>query len=136
MGLILAQFQLKTKINMEDFKIDIFSEENKGKSFPEFKSLSEKQCLQIKSAFFEKSKLDESITVIGLLDWLRSSATLIPDLNADTEIFNLLEIIRSVSTSKPDYVNINWYQFDDIDKFKIEDLSNYFKYISNQTPFL
>jgi hypothetical protein len=114
---------------MENFKIDLFLKENKEASFPDFEKLSDKKCLQIKQKAFQKLQLDELSNVIELLNLIRKKSTLIPDLNADSEIFNLQKLINILPISKPDFVNINWYRFDDIDRFKIETLSDHFKYI-------
>ena len=50
-------------------------------------------------------------------------------MNADSENFNLEDIISTIATLEVNYVNVNWYQFDDIDRFKAKDLNDYFKYI-------
>ena len=115
---------------MENFKIDLFIKENKGKSFPEFEKLSENECLLLKQALFKKLQLNVfDNDVIELLNLLRKTSIIVPNINADSESFNLQEIINTIITSEVNYVNVNWYQFNDIDRFKVKDLNDYFKYI-------
>lgn len=49
--------------------------------------------------------------------------------NAESNIFSLTELISSLNIVARDFVYVNWYRFDRIDKIKLTDLCENFEYI-------
>lgn len=111
---------------MEKFKVDHFKEENVGKMFPEYKSLSTSDCEAIKQNIQKKTTLLEKVE---LVKWIRINSVLIEGVDADSVDFNFKSILQDLQIDIPDTVFINWHQFDEIDEFDFEDFNTYFKYI-------
>jgi len=131
MEVIRVQFQLNNNLkDMEKFKINIFKAENKNRSFPHFQKESKKTCTLFKSFFSKKTGLNENETdSIKILKCIRTKSKLLPEINAESEDFNFKLLINKLALFEPQNININWNRFDNIDKLKLIDFSNYFKYI-------
>lgn len=115
---------------MEKFKIEIFEIENKNTPFPYFQKVSKKHSALFKLKFSEKAGLNtDEIDNIKILEIIREKSKLIPDINTESNEFNFLLLINKLQISEPEYVNINWDKFEDIDKFKLKDFSNNLKFI-------
>ena len=106
---------------MDKFKIDLFKEEY-GKEFVDFKSLSEKEYTSIKDEIISKYQITDKVTII---DWLENNKTYLENLDAK-DGFVLTDFLDSLSIQYSDTVYINWFHFDEIDRFNIDDINLYF----------
>lgn len=106
---------------LDTFKIDLFKNEY-GINFPDFKHLSKEESLVLADRILRKFKLSSIDT---LVDLLYSQNVVVLDIDAndglnliDTLVANKLELMKEVY--------INWFQFDNVDIIKLEDLNKYF----------
>jgi hypothetical protein len=106
---------------MEKFKIELFEREHKIE-FPHFVSQSAEECLRIVNRLSAKYKLSQ---IDILIDQLYSNKELLLSMNACNG-FRLIETLRSLNLSSLTNVYVNWYRFDNIDKFRTDDLNKYF----------
>jgi len=115
---------------MENFKIDIFQRENNGLQFPEFNRVEKKNCTLFKLKFYKKLGLDMDVhDSLKILKLIREKSKLLPNVNAESNDFSFKFLINKLQFSTPEFINVNWNRFEDIDEFKLEDFSNNLKYI-------
>lgn len=113
---------------MEKFKIDIFNNNNNNKSFPFFEIVTEEGCNIIETSVLKKLHFidNDHVTPIEILKYIREKSKLLLNINAQSGDFNFEQLINNLLIEKPDYININWNDFENIDRFKFNDFSNYF----------
>jgi len=111
---------------MEHIKIDNFIQENPNIDFPSFESLDNKSCESIRLMLLERLKLDSSISDLLLVKAVDDFGEIYDASECNKDALDLKEVLLSLGETCPEYVYINWYRYDDIDKMKFSDLVNYF----------
>ncbi len=111
---------------MEDSKIELFEEENGKSTFPKFDAVSSEKCYELQVKLKERLNLDVSTDLVSLVKSLYDAQKHLPAVDANEEGFSLLECIRILGVDFDSQVLVNWYRFDDIDEFALNDLSKYF----------
>ena len=111
---------------MQEFKIEHFKKERPDNAFPEYHSLNIKELSDIQNILFSKLNLDNNNDLLPIVEKTRSIATLLDDINAGEDRFGLLALLSTLNIQPDEYVYINWYRYDDVDKIKIVDLDKYF----------
>lgn len=111
---------------MEQFKIDQFREENNGVSFPDFKSLSERECEEIRQQVCEALGFPANLVGASLSTQLTKLQSYVDGVNAENENFELQAIAKSICIGVQEKVFVNWHQFDKIDQLSFENLAKYF----------
>ena len=115
---------------MESFKIDIFKSENNYKSFPDFEKQSNMKCFLYREKFIDILKLgNRQIDDVEILKLVRDRSKFLADKNADSVSFNLLDLLDELQIPSTEFIYINWFRFNSIDRFKLTDLSENLKYI-------
>jgi len=109
---------------MEQFKIDLFKNEY-NKAFPSYSKLSESECDIFRQAISIKYSINETNNSIDFLNDLISKQDLVESFDA-TEDFNLKKLLDYLELDYSPEIFVNWHQFDDIDRFKLNDLDKYF----------
>ena len=110
---------------MDSFKIAHFQREY-NIEFPKIIVLEIAELRQIQYNFILVFKLGEAATLMDLLNAMRMNQTVLAHVNADADEFNLLELFTSQHIIPHEFIYINWYRFDVIDKLKFSDLCEYF----------
>ncbi len=106
---------------MDKFKID-----NSDNRFPAFSSLDVNEISDIQKKLKRGLFNEKNIGDIDLLKVIHEKSKFIHNIDIDKNNFNLFELIQKCSLSVKKNIYINWYQFDEIDKMKLLDLSNNF----------
>lgn len=105
---------------MEDFKIDLFEEENEI-SFPKYITLKEVECIEIADKISNKYKFQSL-----LLENELSKIQIYYDLQDVNVNFQLIEFLNKVSIKSNSKIYLNWYKFKEIDLMSLIDVNNYF----------
>ena len=111
---------------MQSFKKEHFKNEFPDREFPELFSLSSKDLKHVEKKLREKFEVGDSNSLRELVKKVSSLEKIIDNFNASDKSFSLLDVFSSLNIKCNDYVYINWYIFDDIDKIKLISLSDYF----------
>lgn len=111
---------------MDQIKIDNYIKENPSNSFPSFCTLEEQKCVDIRSLLYENMGLNPSSDTLNLVKEVDRLGEVSEGINCCDESFDLKGVLLSLGVNSTDYVYINWYRFDDIDKIVSSDLVNNF----------
>ncbi len=112
---------------MEQVKIDNFARENPEDTFPKYITLDSRSCADISSALSERLRLDASADSMALVNEVDRLGEICKGLNYDDDNFDLKKVLSFLGISWPEYVFINWYRYDSIDKMMLFDLANHFE---------
>jgi hypothetical protein len=105
---------------MDKFKIDLFESEYKM-SFPEYKTLTQPKCQRIVDKISKKYSLNTSTIEKEL-----SLKQVFYEKSNGAENFKLIEILSDLKIKPMKKIFINWFGFEKIDMFNIEDVDKYF----------
>lgn len=111
---------------MEDIKIENFYRENPQGKFPLYMKLDEKNCTEIRKSIARKLGLVTSANDLELVNAVDSSGETYGGMNPNDESFNLSAALCSMKVECSENVFVNWYRYDNIDKFNLLDLTRYF----------
>lgn len=111
---------------MEEVKTENFNRENPEGNFPKYITLDSGSCTDIRKSFSEKLELDTSTDSMALVNAVDRFAEICEGFNSENDDFNLKKVLSSLEIDEPEYVFINWYRYDNIDKMKLSDLTNHF----------
>jgi len=111
---------------MEQIKIENYLHENPGSTFPKFVTLDREQCANIRAVLSKKLGLGDSINNIDLTNEVARSGAVCEGVECDADGFNMGETFNSLKIVWPEFVYINWYRFDEIDRMKFVDLAQHF----------
>ena len=110
---------------MEMFKIEHFKTEYPGIAFPEFHSLDETELLILQSHLFDKLDSKDK-DLLKLTKTFNSMASVISNINAKNEGFYLLSVLSTANIKPNEFIYLNWYRYDQVDKMRFFDLEKYF----------
>lgn len=105
---------------MDAFKIILFESERKL-SFPGFKTLTRPECQNLINKLSEKYNLVGNDIALEL-----SSRQTFYEKAYTIENFNLMNTLADLGIKPMTKVIINWFRFQRLDEFKIDDLTRYF----------
>lgn len=111
---------------MDNFKIENFKREFPNAVLPEFRSLNESEVNLIQGKLFKLVKLDENSDLICLVNKICGQSLHVISKGAEDASFLLTTVLLDQGIQCDKFVYINWYHFDDIDKFNLKDLNKYF----------
>src|SRR5687768_11550880 len=111
---------------MNSGKIKNFEDEHPGKRFPPFQSLDASETQQIRDALARAFGAQGTRTAIELTTFLDSQACEVDVVNADSDSFQIRNILRQSGISPHAEIFINWYRYDDIDRMKLDDFADRF----------
>ncbi len=111
---------------MEKIKIENFSREYPNRHFPSYKTLSAPDAKKIEEIIAGKLEMPPNSSPLELVKVLREKSSVIPDLHAESDNFDLKSTLLNVGISPNARVFINWYRFDQIDEISLDDLSSHF----------
>jgi len=112
---------------MKDYKIKDFQTDHPGKNFPEYQHIEGDELERIQQSAFAKLALPTtSAGVSELVKTIDSRSQIIPAVNADVDGFILSQVLENLGLAASEYVFVNWHRFDDIDRLRLQDLSDYF----------
>lgn len=109
---------------MESFKIEYFESDSEIK-FPPIISIKTLELNIIQYKLKLIFGLCDKNQLLDLLRIIRTNQRMLNE-NAMEEKFSLLELFSSQNIISNDFVYINWYRFDVIDKMKLGDLCLHF----------
>jgi len=110
-------------------RIEIFENENPGESFPDFETLYPGVAESIRLKILRRVGLNQSTSPGELIDKLYTMYNWLKGFSADSEKFDLSTVFEKIQIQPEEYIYINWYRFDHIDKMKFIDLCKYLEYI-------
>ena len=111
---------------MDQFKVDHFADENEGRSFPYYESLSEVECEGVRVRFCQQLGLPRDCAGVSLVSRLAELQTPVERGNAEDEGFDFKAQVMSIGIETHGDMFLNWYQFDNIDKLSLDDLAHHF----------
>jgi hypothetical protein len=111
---------------MHDIKITNFKREYPTRDFPRFKTLSTAEGDEIRKILVRKLGLPSDSSSLELVNELDEQSFLAPDLNAESDNFDLKSTVLNAGISPQERIFINWYRFDQIDEMDLDDVSEYF----------
>jgi hypothetical protein len=111
---------------MDQIKIDNFSSQHPGCSFPEWDSLSKDACLGISRSIQEKFALENIPDGLALVRAIDAMAQPCKFTSHVSEDFDLDALLDACGVDAAEVVYINWYRYDEIDRLKRKDLSDNF----------
>jgi len=114
---------------MKNFKLDNFIKDHAESVFPNYFSLDDVSAMEIASEIGRKINFNTQHDGLSLVIALDSLSEICPGVNARNENFNLINFISDANISSNEELFVNWYRYDDIDKFNLCDLDKYFDYI-------
>lgn len=112
---------------MDKLKIDNFSKTYPGVDFPRYISLDAAEAKKFRFMIAEKLKLDNCPDSLALVKKVDSLGELWKGRSAEEKSFNISQILSASGLNKPEYVYVNWYRYDDIDKLRLNDFDRYFE---------
>lgn len=111
---------------MEKVKLENFSKEYAGRAFPKYVSLSKNACTEIAQLIREKfaiANAPDGFTLVKAIDALAQPCD---DRSHVGEDFDLSGLLNACGINAASVVYINWYHYDEIDKFNLRDLASHF----------
>lgn len=111
---------------MDEFKIEHFEAIHGNGSFPAHDHLDDSECRKIRLGLSKKLELESSDDNLELVAELVRSQSLRFEVNAASDRFYLEDALRSFNISAGEFVLVNWYRFDNIDRFRSADLFQHF----------
>ena len=115
--------------DMESFKIEHFSRDNPGKSFPKYRLLTTSETDQIHDKLTTILKLENSAEPKKMIAMINDISLELRGVDANDDKFVLMKVFSNLNIQSKEYVYINWYQYDEIDEIDLNDFSKYFNYI-------
>lgn len=113
---------------MDQMKIDNYLRENPGQDFPSYVVLDKESCENIRSSLFKQLGLNPLVGNLKLVNEVDRRGDISDGIGYDEENFDLKQALLSLGLgSYPEFVYINWYRYDDIDKIKLVDIVNNFE---------
>ena len=113
-------------MTMEEFKIEHFEKEYPDTKFPWFEVLNDQEIIELRNGLYSRLSIERLSDDKILVQRINNAVILIENVNASRIGFSLLGLLKSKGIESSDVVYVNWYRFDDVDRFKLEDLSEYF----------
>ncbi len=111
---------------MDQIKVDNFVKENPDGTFPKYVALDKESCAEIRLSLSERLEIDVSSGSMVLVNAIDRLGEICGRFNCDDDELDLKKTLSSLEIYWPEYVFINWYRYDDIDKVKFSDLANHF----------
>jgi hypothetical protein len=111
---------------MEKIKLDNFFNENPGREFPEYVSLSKIDCDEIAQSIQEKFSLKDATDGLMLVKAIDLLAKPCQSASHVGEDFDLNALLKERGIDAADVVYINWHRYDKLDKLKRSDLARHF----------
>lgn len=111
---------------MQQFKVDYFKREWPGTMFPNYYSLNDEELLIIQNKLFTKFLSNKNGDLLELVQKIEAIGLAVDLVNAMNESFSLLDLFSKKNIYSNDFVYINWYRFDDIDRINFSDLDKFF----------
>jgi len=107
--------------------LENFAREYPGKSFPDYRSVSAIEAEQTKLRISMQMDFPPSASSLELVRLVREQSTVLSNVNAESDDFNLKSVIFRAGIMPKEEIYINWHRFDEIDRMRLEDLSGYFE---------
>ena len=126
-GVEVAQFRLgNRRSSVERFKIENFEQEHGVNTFPAFRSLASEEANHTLTMLKRRLELPNELNALGVLDTVDQKSVDVNGVDATEDAFDLRSVLGRLEFSAAK-VFVNWYRFDRIDEFEIEDLCKYFR---------
>jgi hypothetical protein len=114
---------------MEARNIQGFKQEYPGMQFPNYRSLTTDESINIRKRLKWLAGLPENVDDLTLSKRIASLSINCVSENADDNGFDLIATLKRLNVTPTDQVFVNFYRFDDIDEMLISDVSRYFRFI-------
>ena len=112
---------------MDAFKVEFFHRDRPGQLFPWFETLTAQQAEHIRRVLATRLAADATSVPSNLFVGLLAKATSVNNINVDAPSFSLISYLNTLNLSPTEFGYITWDVFNDIDRFKFQDLSTYFE---------
>jgi len=110
---------------VERFKVEQFEQEHGANSFPEFRSLTNEEAGHVLAVLKRRLGLLDELTAQEVLHTIDQRSVDVEGVDTTEDAFDLRLVLGRLGFSA-ERVFINWYRFDRIDEFSIEDFCNSF----------
>lgn len=114
---------------MKKFKLEHFIKDNPESVFPNYFSLDAGAATEIRRELAAKVNSNSQLADLSLVMTIDSLGQLCSGINAQNENFSLSKFLSRAGLNNIGDVFVNWYRYDDIDKFNLYELDKYFDYI-------
>lgn len=111
---------------MQRFKIDHFKKDNPKHSFPQYRSLNEKELYRLQEKLFNVFNVYREDSLLSLVKKIDLLESVVDGISIIDDNFSLQKIFNALKIKSNNDVYINWYRYDDIDSMKLSDLDTYF----------
>ena len=111
---------------MDTFKVEFFNRDYPDKHFPWFEELTVEEANHIRDTLVAHLPANMVDSPNKLFGELLNKSTPISDVDVESPDFDLGSCLAYLNIKPTFYSYINWKQFDDIDRFKSDDLIIYF----------
>jgi hypothetical protein len=108
---------------MELFKIEHFQHDHPGLPFPHWEPVTQARCRILKAHIAERIGMKSDADSLAVLKRVNEMASLFSRFNCDGSPPDLLPVLENLKIKPPEFVYINWYRFDNIDKMAFLDLN-------------
>ncbi|MDD2814305.1 MAG: hypothetical protein PHP00_01000 [Thiotrichaceae bacterium] len=110
---------------MEMFKIEHFKTAYPNIEFPEFYNVDNADLLRLQNRLFDKLNVKDR-DLLKLTKTLNSRTSVISGVNAEHEDFCLSSVLFHENIKPNEWVYLNWYRYDQVDKMIFSELEKYF----------
>ena len=114
------------KMHVYEFKIDRFRETHPGTVPPQLSRLDPGDVTSTRDTVARVLGLPADTSPLQLVKYLDDYETIVPDVDATNPAFSLDELLRDENIVPKEFVLINWYRFDTLDRIRLDDLVRYF----------
>ena len=112
-------------VAMDDFKLRDFAA-SEGKQLP-VQKCSEKEVATVRALLLRRLGLPEATDGLALVQAVEARSVAVEALDASRDDFDLAQFFaESIGISLEDYVFLNWYRFDELDRMRARDLAEFF----------
>lgn len=111
---------------MDTFKIEHFEREHPGIEFPWFRELKLHETAEIRDRLSQRIGLPAGLDNLELTRSVSRLCSGCESKNAESQLFNLMNLTKDLGITPQGKVYVNWYRYDKIDQMAFEDLVRYF----------
>lgn len=110
---------------MDKLKIENYAKTYPGVPFPTFESLDAVSAERLRDRISEKFGLTTGTDQLAMVKEIDARGLTLEGVDARNDGFNVSAILQAVGIVPSEYVYLNWYRLDDIDRLRLSDLDGW-----------
>jgi hypothetical protein len=111
---------------VQDYKLANFKKLNPSEDFPVFRRVGSEESRQLAARLAQRLRLPVPFDPLKLVRRVQSCLTTVPGVSSLSEDFRLSQVLWQFRLPAPECVFVNWYQFDDVDEIRFDELDSHF----------